>query len=185
MQLANAVSVARNPNLEAMEAEFTKWWEREGQFGRAGGGQYERTFAYNAWMASKRKSPVAQPMTIAQGENAGTYDPVLLDIEQSPVTVLPDGSACFTAKLPLPAEHWLYAPRGEWDSTRDDYADKPYPILPRDMAPAIREAAKYAIRGATDCGKDMDFDPDALVLNLINVLCGPSGAATAVKEGGK
>ena len=29
------------PNFEA-------WWEEHGQYGRAGGGEYEKTFAYNA-----------------------------------------------------------------------------------------------------------------------------------------
>lgn len=36
------------------------------------------------------------------------------------VTILPDGSAFFTASLPLPKDHWLYAPRAEgWDVERD------------------------------------------------------------------
>ncbi|WP_242015447.1 hypothetical protein [Pseudomonas nitroreducens] len=29
--------------------EFAVWWEEEGQFCRAGGGDYERTFAFQAW----------------------------------------------------------------------------------------------------------------------------------------
>lgn len=29
--------------------EFAKWWEDHGQFVRAGGGNYERTFAFEAW----------------------------------------------------------------------------------------------------------------------------------------
>ena len=30
---------------------FEEWWESEGQYNRAGGGDYEKTFAYYAWMA--------------------------------------------------------------------------------------------------------------------------------------
>lgn len=35
--------------LEFAEPEFTAWWERHGQFIRAGGGDYEQSFAYRAW----------------------------------------------------------------------------------------------------------------------------------------
>lgn len=31
------------------EQEFHDWWEKHGQFCRAGGGDYEKTFAYHAW----------------------------------------------------------------------------------------------------------------------------------------
>jgi hypothetical protein len=92
-------------------------------------------------------------------------------------TVLPDGSAFAVASWPLPKDHWLYAPRGEWDSARDEYAECPPPILTRAQAQAVTAAARYAIRGATMCGQEQDFDPDALVLNLCYALCGPAGGA--------
>jgi len=47
-------------NRDAQEAPFEEWWEQEGQFGRAGGGQYEKTFAWNAWCAALA-TPPAQP----------------------------------------------------------------------------------------------------------------------------
>lgn len=94
------------------------------------------------------------------------------------VTVLPDGSAFATASWPLPKDHWLYAPRGEWDNARDEYAECPTPILTNAQRQAVTAAARYAIRGATMCGQDEDFDPDALVLNLCYALCGPAGGAT-------
>lgn len=94
------------------------------------------------------------------------------------VTVLPDGSAFAVASFPLPKDHWLYAPRGEWDSERDDYAETPRPILTNAQRAAVAEAAKYAIRGATMCGQDMDFDPDALVQNICYALCGPATGRT-------
>lgn len=34
------------------DAAFESWWEAHGQYGRAGGGEYEKTFAYNAWRAA-------------------------------------------------------------------------------------------------------------------------------------
>ena len=35
--------------------EFDQWWEDEGQYQRAGGGQYERTFAWWAWLNQEQK----------------------------------------------------------------------------------------------------------------------------------
>lgn len=40
------------------------------------------------------------------------------------------------------------------------------------FADKIREAGKYAIRCATMNGKDMDFDPDALLQNLVTGFLG-------------
>lgn len=82
---------------------------------------------------------------------------------------LPDGSGFATISMPLPKDHWLYAKAADGfslpppmpfrmsanDPMRWEWSDK------------VREAAKYAIRGATMGGKEMDFDPDALVQNLI------------------
>ena len=79
---------------------------------------------------------------------------------------LPDGSGFTTGSLPLPKNHWIYqsevdldspAPfrRGTDDPERQAWAQK------------IIEAARFAIRGATQHGKEMDFDPDALVLNMV------------------
>ena len=99
-------------------------------------------------------------------------------IEEAPrdggVTVLPDGSAFFTASFPLPAEHWLYAPQCEqWDNERDTSADTPIPIIGNEQRKAVLTAMRWAIRGATMNGKEMDFDPDALALNAAYALCGP------------
>ena len=35
--------------------EFDQWWENEGQYQRAGGGQYERSFAWWAWLSREQK----------------------------------------------------------------------------------------------------------------------------------
>ncbi len=45
---AEAPQVERVPD-EAFEAEFMTWWEEHGQYCRSGGGDYERTFAFQAW----------------------------------------------------------------------------------------------------------------------------------------
>lgn len=50
--------------------QFEDWWTRSGQFGRAGGGQYEKTFAFNAWNAALA-TEVASPVV-------GTADPLKL-----------------------------------------------------------------------------------------------------------
>jgi hypothetical protein len=42
-------------SIEA-EREFEAWWESEGQYIRAGGGDYEKCFAYGAW---NRRTPAA------------------------------------------------------------------------------------------------------------------------------
>lgn len=34
---------------EAFASEFEAWWESEGKFVRAGGGEYEKSFAFQAW----------------------------------------------------------------------------------------------------------------------------------------
>lgn len=40
-------------NTEQERAEFEAWWEKEGQYCRAGGGDYEKTFAYRAYQAGR------------------------------------------------------------------------------------------------------------------------------------
>lgn len=88
--------------------------------------------------------------------------------------VLPDGSSFFTASMPIHADHWLYAPEcREWDEARDCSADTPLPIISNEYRAAVKEAIKWAVRGATMNGKEPDFDPDALVLNATYALCGP------------
>jgi hypothetical protein len=98
-------------------------------------------------------------------------------------TKLHDGSAFAVAAIPLPKGHWLFEPLGEWDAKRDDYAETPLPILSIEQRDAVAAAVRYAIRGATMCGKEMDFDPDALVQNAVYALCGPVGSVV-LRNGG-
>jgi hypothetical protein len=84
--------------------------------------------------------------------------------------ILPDGSSFFTASLPLPTDHWLYAKHRNIP---------PMPLRLGTSHPqrqlmneAVRKAARYAVRSATMNGADNDFDPDALVQNMIVGLLG-------------
>ena len=83
---------------------------------------------------------------------------------------LPDGSGFATASFPLPKTHWIYA-------EHDNVA--PSPIVQSCGAneawwrQKITAASRYAVRCSTRNGKEMDFDPDALVQNMLYALLGP------------
>jgi hypothetical protein len=94
--------------------------------------------------------------------------------KQEPVTVLPDGSAFAVMSYPLPKDHWLYAER-EYRDGEDEPAELGKPILTHQLRDSVVSAVRYAVRGATNCGKEVDFDPDALVQNAVYALCGPYG----------
>jgi len=87
--------------------------------------------------------------------------------------LLPDGSGFMTASFPLPKTHWLYAePANGFDAP-------PMPLRMGSSDPRrqklnamVREAARYAVRAATMRGRDEDFDPDALVQNMVVGLLG-------------
>lgn len=87
--------------------------------------------------------------------------------------ILPDGSGFATASFPLPADHWLYF------ENEHKYEAPPMGMRcgtnhPRyfEMKKMIYEAARYAVKRATMNGKCMDFDPDALVQNMVTGLIG-------------
>jgi hypothetical protein len=58
------------PNFEA-------WWEEHGQYGRAGGGEYEKTFAYNAWVSQAERIRVLREVV----EAAAAADEFCADAE--------------------------------------------------------------------------------------------------------
>ena len=78
---------------------------------------------------------------------------------------LPDGSGCFTMSLPLPSDHWIYA---------EDTSTLFCPVVPSFWKFIIQEHIKRAIKACTRQGKDMDFDPDALVMTICNNLLLPA-----------
>jgi hypothetical protein len=95
--------------------------------------------------------------------------------------MLPDGSGCATLSMPLPKDHWLTA-------DQDGFNVPPMPFLMgeghpdrRDFEQALRAAGRYAVRCATMNGKEEDFDPDALIQNLVVGMLGyhtPNGLSS-------
>lgn len=96
-------------------------------------------------------------------------------MELSAPTILPDGSGFGILSLPLPKGHWLYAER-EYEEGAIEPKDLPAPVLTHALRQQVIDAIRYAVRSATNCGKETDFDPDALVQNAVYALCGPYGA---------
>ncbi len=95
-----------------------------------------------------------------------------MKVDKDGITVLPDGSAFCTASFPLPKDHWLYA-------ETDEYEPPPMPFRRgtddserKDWEAKVRAAGRYAVRSATMNGKEKDFDPDALVQNLVVAMLG-------------
>jgi hypothetical protein len=90
-------------------------------------------------------------------------------IEFSEPMVLPDGSAVMRGQLSLPKDHWIYERAEEPPAPFRMGVGDP---LRRCLENRIVEAAKYAVQGATVNGEVMDFDPDALIQNLVVGLFG-------------
>ena len=89
------------------------------------------------------------------------------------VTILPDGSAFTTVSFPLPKDHWIYA------EPESGYEEPPMVMKMgtdnperKEWTEKLRTAGRYAVRAATMNGKEMDFDPDALVQNLVIAVLG-------------
>ena len=91
-------------------------------------------------------------------------------------TILPDGSGFGTMSFPLPKDHWIYKER-EYEDGAIEPNDLPAPVLTHSFRRQVIAAIRYAIRSATNCGKEDDFDPDALVQNAVYALCGHYGKA--------
>jgi hypothetical protein len=93
---------------------------------------------------------------------------------------LPDGSGFAMMSMPLPKTHWLYKDDGFEAPPMPMRMGTDDPGRP-DWEAKLRAAGRYAVRSATMNGKEMDFDPDALVQNLITGFLGyytPDGLST-------
>ena len=177
--------------LRDQHKAFTHWY-----FGLRGINEANFNPEYLAWAAWK--AALAQPEAEAgvswDGHNVrGDADSIaevrrLIEFEDArqgakpasepqEVTVLPDGSAFGMMSFPLPYDHWMYRDR-EYLPGADEPVDLPKPILTHALREHVEAAVRYAVRGATNCGKELDFDPDALVLNAVYALCGPYGGAS-------
>ena len=82
---------------------------------------------------------------------------------------LPDGSGVLLASFPLPKDHWIYT---------EGHNEPPMPMRiglgakRNELADQIRAATRYAVRASTMNGTEMDFDPDAMVQNMVVGLLG-------------
>lgn len=90
--------------------------------------------------------------------------------QNTQATILPDGSAFFTASMPLPGGHWLYAnmheaPPMPFRMGTDDPRRQEFNRM-------VRAAARQAIRASTNNGKIDDYDPDAMVQNFVVAMLG-------------
>lgn len=98
------------------------------------------------------------------------------------VGILPDNSGFAVMSMPLPADHWL-------TKDPDSFNVPPMPFRMGTDNPdrkiwveRLWAAGRYAVRCATMNGKEDDFDPDALVQNLIIGMLGyytPDGLSHA------
>lgn len=92
-----------------------------------------------------------------------------VEVDADGIVRLPDGSGCFVASFPLPKTHWIYA---------DGHNEPPMPMRigvgPKrnELAEQIAAATRFAVRASTRNGKEMDFDPDAMVQNMVVGLLG-------------
>lgn len=125
---------------------------------------HEDRIATGAILANGRKA-ITNALHKLRASLAET--PMARSAEQ--VTVLPDGSAFAVMSLPLPADHWLTQPG-------DDVPPMPWRMgtsAQRDQLVAdITRAARYAVRASTQNGAEDDFDPDAMVRNMVVGLLG-------------
>lgn len=86
------------------------------------------------------------------------------------VGILPDDSGFATLSMPLGEDHWIY----ETDPLAPGYSGpSPMPMAGNCHDPLrlilqdhLQVAARYGVRSATSCGRNDDFDPDALVRNI-------------------
>jgi hypothetical protein len=95
---------------------------------------------------------------------------------------LPDGSGFMIVSFPLPENHWIYENKdnippmplrmGANDIIIISLPDRELKLSKEAFRKLIKEAGKYAVRSSTMNGKEMDFDPDALVTNLVTAFVG-------------
>ena len=114
-------------------------------------------------LAALRASPASVPEGFTMSEPA----------------ILPDGRGFGILSLPLPKDHWLYAER-EYEEGAIEPKDLPAPILTHALYQQVIAAIRYAVRASTNCGKEEDFDPDAMVQNAVYALCGHYCSAAPV-----
>lgn len=128
-----------HPNQDKQEAagDFDAWWEREGQYIRAGGGQYEKSFAYGAWTASRTQPAYASadglpPLPTPQAYEPNGREPTAYKAEQvrqAQRDVVASLRAAFDAAVALTGEP-IEARNAEVEALRDQIIVPSRPSAP-------------------------------------------------------
>jgi hypothetical protein len=81
-----------------------------------------------------------------------------------------------TASFPLPSSHWIYQrdPDGFHPAQPPPLFNESARLQPK-LRQQLLEAMRWAVQVSTNCGRDTDFDPDALVMNLLTACFGVTG----------
>jgi hypothetical protein len=79
----------------------------------------------------------------------------------------PDGFSAVVS-FPLPKNHWIFEEHGEPPAPLHTDSNETRMRLES----IFRKVVKYAIQASTMSGKDMDFDPDAMIQNFLVGLFG-------------
>lgn len=128
---------------------------------------------------SKEDSSVTSVAGISPKDVAGMIEQAGGEVTGG--AVFEDGHAFMTASFPLPKTHWLYEDKL--------YESPPMPFRIGTINSEERQkweeniikAAKYAIKASTMNGEIIDFDPDAMVRNMVVGMLGyytPDGLST-------
>jgi hypothetical protein len=73
-QNENSADGGQSRSTELLE-RFESWWEAHGQYCRAGGGDYEKTFAYRAWeAATAEENEACMKLCLAERRNPFSRD---------------------------------------------------------------------------------------------------------------
>lgn len=132
--------------------------------------EHDDVFRVQARQIQKRRWEIHNPEDHSERRIPGEIGEVALAAGKITENVrLPDGSGFFVASFPLPKTHWLYT---------EGRSEPPMPMRTglgakrNELADQIRDAARHAIRASTMNGKEKDFDPDAMVQNMVVGLLG-------------
>lgn len=107
----------------------------------------------------------------------------MIDGKIEEVVITPDGTGFATMSFPLPKDHWIYKDDSfnvppmalrmySNEVININLSNRNISLSKEAFSKVITEAGKYAVRCATMNGKEMDFDPDALLQNLVTAFVG-------------
>ncbi|HCH7781054.1 TPA: hypothetical protein NNM78_000474 [Pseudomonas aeruginosa] len=130
---------------EVFAGVFAEWWEEEGQYCRAGGGDYERTFAFQAW---RHLYPL-----LLQARAA------LAQTHPSPAPTLRAAIDVANVRFEVPVAKWGTNLVGEEEQpkvvARVDGTDEDWFIQPEDETELHNEGLLFA---GCELGRMIDFD---------------------------